>query len=157
MHAASTLNATYYDIHRKRGTEDLDAIDILPHFTGRAIHDFWKPYFGYSCVHGLCNAHHLRELSFVHEQYQQPWAQHMIDCLLDIKEIVDLTALYTYGLSEQQLQGFEARYQQILDEGFAQNPLPPPPVEARLRHRAYPRESVRIEALSNKLTRSLKR
>jgi len=51
------------------GSEAFDDIGILPDFTGRAVHDFWKPYFGYTCTHGLCNAHHLRELVFVHEQH----------------------------------------------------------------------------------------
>ena len=131
VHTASTPNATYYGVHRKRGMEAFDAIDILPHFTGRAIHDFWKPYFGYSCLHGLCNAHHLRELIFVHEQYQQDWAECMIDCLLDIKKAVDGVALCAESLSEKQIRAFEARYQQILDEGYAQNPLPPAPANAK--------------------------
>jgi len=125
LHSASTENATYYDIHRKRGSEAIDDIGILPDFTGRAIHDFWKPYFGYSCLHGLCNAHHLRELIFVHEQHQQDWADHMIDCLLDIKDAVGQTKQTCDHLAERQIQAFEARYQQVLDEGFAQNPLPP--------------------------------
>jgi transposase len=131
MHSASTAQATYYDIHRKRGSEAFDAIGILPDFIGRAIHDFWKPYFGCSCLHGLCNAHHLRELIFVHEQHHQDWADHMIDCLLDIKEAVDLAKQTTDHLSEQQIQDFEDRYQQILDEGHAQNPLPPLPPNAK--------------------------
>ena len=131
LHSASTAEATYYDIHRKRGSEAFDAIGILPDFIGRAIHDFWKPYFGYSCLHGLCNAHHLRELIFVHEQYQQDWADGMIDCLLDIKDAVDLAKQTTDHLDGQQIQVFEERYQQILDEGYAQNPLPPLPPNAK--------------------------
>ena len=131
LHSASTANATYYDIHRKRGSEAFDAIDILPDFIGRAVHDFWKPYFAYSCLHGLCNAHHLRELIFVHEQHQQQWADRMIDCLLDIKDAVDRAAQTTDRLPEKQIQAFEARYQQILDQGYAQNPLPSRPANAK--------------------------
>jgi len=125
MHSASTAQATYYDVHRKRGSEAIDEIGILSDFLGRAIHDFWKPYFGYDCLHGLCNAHHLRELIFVHEQHQQDWADRMIDCLLDIKDAVDQAKQTTDHLPEKQIQIFEARYQQVLDEGYAQNPLPP--------------------------------
>lgn len=131
LHAASTPNATYYDIHQKRGAEAIDEIGILPKFSGRAIHDFWKPYFGYSCLHGLCNAHHLRELIFVHEQYKQDWADHMIGCLLDIKDTVDQAKQNTNHLPEKQIQTFEVRYQQILDEGYDQNPLPSLPPNAK--------------------------
>jgi transposase len=140
LHSASTAQATYYDVHRKRGSEAIDHIGILSDFLGRAIHDFWKPYFGYDCLHGLCNAHHLRELIFVHEQHQQDWADRMIDCLLDIKEavdqakeITDLSACNAQAghLAADQIQAFEARYQQILDEGYAQNPLPPLPRNAK--------------------------
>jgi len=125
LHSASTAQATYYGIHRKRGSDAINDIGILPDFIGRAIHDFWKPYFGYDCLHGLCNAHHLRELIFVHEQHQQDWADRMIDCLLDIKEAVGQAKENTDHLAAGQIQAFEARYQQILDEGYAQNPLTP--------------------------------
>ena len=127
LDAASTPNATYYEIHPKRGSEALDAIGILPNFLGRAIHDFWRPYFGYDCAHGLCNAHHLRELVFVHEQRQQAWADAMIDCLLDIKQAVAQARPAAGHLTEDQLRAFETRYQSILDQGYAQNPLSPAP------------------------------
>ena len=131
MHSASTAETTYYDIHRKRGSEAFEDIGILSEFIGRAIHDFWKPYFGYNCLHGLCNAHHLRELIFVHEQYQQNWADDMIKCLLDIKDAVHLARQTTDRLDSQQIQHFEDKYQRILDEGYAQNPLPPQPFNAK--------------------------
>ena len=42
---------------------------IAPDPIAQPVHDHWKPYFGYACQHGLCNAHHLRELTYQHEQY----------------------------------------------------------------------------------------
>jgi hypothetical protein len=131
MHAASTAAATCYAIHRKRGREATDEIGILPAFMGRAIHDFWKAYFGYGCLHGLCNAHHLRELIFVHEQHGQDWAERMIDCLLDIKNAVDVAGETTDRLAAEKVRVFEARYRHILYEGYAQNPLPAQPHAAK--------------------------
>lgn len=125
VHVASTAHATYYDIHPKRGAEAINAIDLLPGFLGRAIHDFWKPYFGYPCEHGLCNAHHLRELLFVHEEHQQPWAQSMITCLLDMKTAVAAARPSRSALSHFQVRTFRRRYQAIIEDGYHQNPLAP--------------------------------
>jgi len=130
LHTASTLNATCYVIHPKRGAEALEAIGILPDFGGRAIHDFWKPYFSYGCAHGLCNAHHLRELIFVHEQHHQDWANTMIDCLLDIKKAVALAKPTMDHLTKIQIRDFEVRYQNILNDGYAANPLSACPADA---------------------------
>lgn len=127
LHVSSTQTLTHYHIHKKRGNEATDEIGILPEFSGRAIHDHWKPYFTYKCEHGLCNAHHLRELIFVHEHHGQQWAEHMIDCLLSIKEAVDLARSETDLLAEEQIDAFESRYQQIIDAGYSENPLPEEP------------------------------
>lgn len=124
LHAASTTNLTYYEIHPKRGTHAMDHIGILPNFNGRAIHDFWKPYFKYDCSHGLCNAHHLRELTFLSEHYDQPWANDMIRCLLEIKKNVDERKMTHDTLPKKQIRKFEEYYQNILDKGYTDNPLP---------------------------------
>ena len=102
----------------------MDHMGILPNFKGRAIHDFWKPYLKYNCDHGLCNAHHLRELLFLHEQHRQRWAKNMIDCLIDIKKAVDEAKTSTDTLFKEQIHKFETRYQNILDKGYNENPLP---------------------------------
>ena len=107
LQTASTVHATYYDIPRKRGSEAFDAIGILPDCIGRAIHDGRTPSFGFAGLHGLCNAHHLREVIFVHEQHQQDWADHMIDGLLEIKDAVDQAQPTTDHLDDKQIQTFD--------------------------------------------------
>jgi transposase len=61
LHSTSTEEATYYTIHPKRGSEAIDAIDILPQRKGWSIHDALPSYLKYlDAKHGLCNAHLVR-------------------------------------------------------------------------------------------------
>ena len=74
LHAASSEQLTFYGLHARRGKEAMDELEILPHYTGCAVHDHWKSYFSFSCKHSLCNAHHLRELTYLAEQEKLDWA-----------------------------------------------------------------------------------
>ncbi|WP_218060579.1 IS66 family transposase [Micromonospora sediminicola] len=66
LHSASTPTDVLLAVHPKRGTTAMDAIGILPHFRGVAVHDAWAPYDTYTtAIHALCNAHVLRELVYV--------------------------------------------------------------------------------------------
>ena len=86
----------------------------------------------YQCEHYLCNAHHLRELTFLWEQYQQAWALNMFILLGSIKSAVDAARDTPKQLEPIVIDAFEARYQQILDQGFRANPPPlPPPTNHR--------------------------
>jgi transposase len=128
LHVASTKALTYYGVHRKRGQVGMQAIGILPLFEGRAVHDHWQSYFAFEqCQHALCNAHHLRELQFILEQYQQPWAQHMSQLLLDIKAEVDTAPLKHISLSPKRLIHFEQRYDKLIAQGLKANPPPDTP------------------------------
>lgn len=126
LHVASTPNLTYYGVHPKRGKDAMDAMGILSEFGGVAVHDHWSPYFNYTdVIHGLCNAHHLRDLEFAHEQYEQDWAEDMSQCLLDIKKEVDQARLYTDKLDSDKIEEFEGRFDKIIAEGLERNPPPP--------------------------------
>ena len=87
LHTVSTQFLTWYYAHKRRGSVAMDAAGILPEYRGRAVHDFWKSYFNYGCDHALCNAHLLRELTFLWEQQDQQWAKEMTDHLLAIKDV----------------------------------------------------------------------
>jgi transposase len=85
-HVASTEEYTYYGMHEKRGKEALEAMDILPNYKGNLVHDFFRTYLQYGTGHILCNAHLLRELTYIDEEEKQKWAKHMKDLLLAIKK-----------------------------------------------------------------------
>jgi len=122
LHVASTQNLTYYAHHQKRGRKALDEIGILPLFEGTSVHDGYKSYAAYLCDHALCNAHHLRELTFLEQRCSQVWAGNMKSLLLDVKQAVDAAKLNGASkLSETQIESFQLRYQTILDEGFVQD------------------------------------
>ncbi|MEO0644818.1 MAG: IS66 family transposase [Cyanobacteria bacterium J06650_10] len=130
LHVASTAALTYYFVHPKRGCEAIDEMGVLTNFDGVGVHDGWRSYFNYDCAHSLCNAHHLRELRFIVERYEQDWAQQMMTLLCEIKAQVDeAKAAGKVALSTRPLHEFEERYQTILMAGFKANP--PPPLDER--------------------------
>jgi transposase len=127
VHVASTAKLTHYALHRKRGSEATKEIGILPSFEGVAVHDGLGSYRNYErCSHALCNAHHLRELTFVEEEHEQEWAGEMKGLLLEIEESVREEAARGGGrhLPLERTEKFEARYQELLEAGVKANPSP---------------------------------
>lgn len=132
LHVASTDGLTAYFVHPKRGREAMDAMGILPTFEGKAMHDGWHSYAQYEgCEHFLCNAHHLRELQFIWEHYQQTWAFQLSLLLVSIHSHVErLRAAGTDVLAAAQLAAYETRYEAILEQGLKANPLATPTPDA---------------------------
>ncbi len=148
LHGASTPLLTYHYTHPKRGSEAIDAMNILPNFTGTAVHDHWKPYFSYkNCSHALCNAHHLRELTFIAEQYNQKWADKMIKFLVDVKNSVEIACKTDDFFESDHIKKFERKYKRILKEGFDLNP---PPEQSKIKKRGRPKRG-KILALLDRL------
>jgi transposase len=125
-HVACTARLTHYAIHARRGREATDAIGILPGYRGVSVHDGWKPYHAHTrCRHALCNIHHLRELTFVQEQYQQAWAKDLKGVLREMKAATDRArAREAPGLPPSERDGLVARYEALLAAGLAANPPP---------------------------------
>jgi len=80
-------------------------------------------YFNLNCLHALCSAHHLRELTYAHEQEGQGWAKEMIALLLVMQETVK-----THGgsLSDAQAALYVDQYRALLKRAEIECPPPDP-------------------------------
>ena len=127
LHVAATKRLTCYYPHRRRGSKATDAMGILPHFRGTAIHDFWSAYRQYQAGgHGLCNAHHLRDLTAVAENDNQVWATRFQWFLLSAKQAVDRARLTgATALPVQKVNQVERIYDQLINAALQANPPPP--------------------------------
>jgi transposase len=128
LHNASNEKWTLFFPHLKRGCEAMNAIGILPSFLGTLCHDYWKPYFRYSCTHSLCNGHHLRELTRAYEQDGQQWAEKMRVLLLDINEDVDKNGGV---LSKSESKKWRKKYRALLLEAEIECPPPDKPIKKK--------------------------
>ncbi len=150
-HVTCTPQLTLYALHAlhpQRGAQALATIGILPRFRGVSVHDGWTAYRHYQrCRHALCNAHHLRELTFVEEELHQAWAGHLKHLLREMHTTVEQArAAGVTHLPAAQRADFRARYEALLGEGLACNPQPPPappaaaatPSRRRGRHKQSP-------------------
>lgn len=123
LHCAVTTTLSWLACHAKRGTDAFEALGLLAGVRGTLVHDGLAGYKNLDCTHSLCNAHHLRELVFVHEQDNEKiwdgWAQEMIDLLLQAKREVAQTG---GPLSLGRQAWFEGQWDQLLERGEAFNP-----------------------------------
>jgi transposase len=123
LHVASTNKLTHYAVHEKRGSKAAEAIGLLPRFNGTLVHDHLKSYFKYGKGHSLCNAHHLRELTFIQERYQCKWAKEMEEFLLQTKKRVE-DHYYEAGipLTDKELKRLYNKYKKIIINGRSECP-----------------------------------
>jgi transposase len=125
MHVNSTPWLTHLAWHRKRGREALEAIGIWPRFQGRSMRDRWASYDRYRCLHSICGAHVVRDLTYEHEQLNQAWAGELKEVLLGMHAAAcewrerGATCLPTLERDEWVSQYFD-----VLAHGFAAQPPP---------------------------------
>lgn len=130
MHVASTEYLTYYEMHKNRGYEGAKAVDILPGFTGTAVHDHWKPYYKFTeCNHGECNSHILRYLRAIYENDKQEWAQEMAGLLLEIKKSVkSYKESGETSMPKEECEKWFNRYHSIIEDGYVEDDKKSPSV-----------------------------
>jgi transposase len=116
VHSASTVEATLYTVHPKRGKEGMEAGGVLPHFDGVVVHDGLKTYWQYECGHGLCNAHIVRELTFVNEREGQAWAGRMKHVLLTLCQATRAWKQGEAPCPEEAIAAGRKAYEAILTE-----------------------------------------
>ena len=132
LHTLVTEKLTWVARHAKRGAEAFEAFAVLPLFKGVLIHDGWKPYRALDCLHGLCNAHHLRELTYVAEELKQDWAQDLIEVLTHANSCDRANREggqqpdYTGAQYQLELRDLRDLYEAILAQGEAMNPRAEP-------------------------------
>jgi transposase len=128
LHSASTPTATYYHVDPRRGKPAMDAMGVLPQYKGIPVHDGLSSYAGYSDRHGLCNAHHLRELTFLWEEGKQRWAQLLARELRRWKRLVDRAKEQgRHRLSAATVKSIEWWYAHLVHMGMRANPPPAAP------------------------------
>ena len=130
LHIAATQTLTWMGRHAKRGYAAFADLGVLAHFKGTLIHDGWESYKRLDCLHGLCNAHHLRELTYVFEELKQPWAGRMIELLTQANRIkrgqhgVEAPEL-SQTAYDKQVRKLRRQYNVLLKAGDAVNPRAP--------------------------------
>jgi transposase len=153
-HTASTPELTHYHVHAKRGQEGIAAGGILPGFAGRALHDGWSSYFRSGCEHALCNAHHLRELTYLWEREGQEWAAELIDVLvLAQRQVEGARAAGLRELDQVTLAAFEEEYQRLVAAGWQANPALAEPAEELCAPRRGRRAQSKAQNLLSRLER----
>ena len=90
LHCLVSASLTWLGQHAKRGSQAFEELGLLAGVRGTLVHDGLASYKELDCTHALCNAHHLRELVFVHEQEKvfDGWAQEMIELLVQANQEV---------------------------------------------------------------------
>ncbi len=130
LHVNSTRWLTHLAWHRQRGQQATEAIGIWPRFRGWAIHDRWANYDRYACLHSLCKAHLLRDLTFLAEEAGQIWAAELKTLLTNLHAAVRNSQQQgVRRLASPEREDWLAQYFQLLAQGYAAQ-APPAPVPA---------------------------
>jgi transposase len=125
LHCAVTQSLSWLAPHKKRGLQAIEALGLLLGVGGVLVHDGLISYKALECTHALCNAHHLRELQYVHEQENEKiwdsWAQEMATLL--VQALHEVQQQGAGALAPQRQAWYQSQWEDLLCRGEAQNPV----------------------------------
>lgn len=125
IHVYSAGDITLKVLHRKRGTEAINDINIIPRYHGVIIHDCWSSYLTYHhCDHSLCGSHLLRELTCAIESNDYQWAKNMKALLRETCETVSKRK--NKNLKRKEYAALQKHYRNIITRGENELPAIPP-------------------------------
>jgi transposase len=117
------------------------------------MRDRWASYDRYGCLHSICGAHALRDLTYEHEQQSQEWAGELKEVLLGMHQAAcewrerGGTRLPSLERDEWVMQYFD-----VLARGFAAQP--PPSAEVATRRRGKLKQTSTKNLLDDLLRRA---
>lgn len=124
VHSASTTTHSVFHLEQKRGLAGTLKGGVLQSFTGVMVHDGWEPYKTFTtATHGLCNAHHLRELQKISEDTPElGWAKQMTEFLVATHRQVQAAKARGHTGLGKELEALWHEYGEILTAGEVQSP-----------------------------------
>jgi transposase len=121
IHVYSSGDITLKFLHRRRGLEAMEDINIIPRYSGIIIHDCWASYLSYDhCAHGLCGSHLTRELTHAIEANNYDWAKSMKELLLETCKKVSDTI--DKKITDEEYNHLQKCYQSIITQGEKELP-----------------------------------
>ena len=151
LHCLCNPSWSYCVINEKRGSKAMDEIGVIPSLDGcTLVHDFWGAYLKYNNVkHGFCNTHLERELIYAFESTGQQWAMSLNHLLSEMcTERNKLKEKGEQAFSPDVLAKYLLRYDELLQEGLLQNPIPEA-IPGKRGRRAKGKTRCLIERLQN--------
>ena len=116
----------FYSVHKKHSEEGMEAMGVLPGFTGIAVHDFWSSYKKFKhMLHVMCCQHLERELVFAEKTENQKWAgklRKLLQGMCHTKNQLKVDGRTSF--TDEELQQYMKQYDRRVAKGLAANPLP---------------------------------
>jgi len=127
IHGASTAHLTLFHLHKRRGKEAMNAMGILPTYTGIVMSDHWSAYKHYTnSQHSFCNAHHIRELQGISDNEKVQWSKDMYALLIRANNaVIKAKANAQTALSSITITLLTHQYDKITNAALGYYPNPP--------------------------------